>query len=187
EEMLEIEIGEAIGQGFRLGIDQLQLLPRCLHQFGVGLGTDADPVDTLWRRDRSVGFDGNREAVRRNRRYQRLVQLQQRLAAGEYDVAKIAAALPRRRNSAGKLIGIREAAAAFAVGADEIGVAKLADGRGAVLLAAGPEIAAGKAAKHGRAPGLAAFALQRLEYLLDRIGHVAVSWIMGGVGVRAFQ
>ena len=39
----------------------------------------------------------------------------------------------------------------------------------AILLAAGPEIAAGEAAEHGRPPGLRAFALQRVEDLLDRV------------------
>ncbi len=82
---------------------------------------------------------------------------------------------------------VLEAAAAFAVDADEIGVAELADRGRAILLAAGPEIAAGKTAKHRRASGLSAFALQRLENLLDRIGHVAVSCIMIGVGVRALK
>ena len=51
-----------------------------------------------------------------------------------------------------------EAAAALSIGADEIGIAELADRGGAILLSPGPEIAAGKAAEHRRAPGLSAFA-----------------------------
>ena len=56
-----------------------------------------------------------------------------------------------------------------AVGADEVGVAEIAGRRLAVCLAARPQIAAGKAAEHRRPPGLRAFALQRVEDLLDRI------------------
>src|ERR1700682_6176469 len=60
-------------------------------------------------------------------------------------------------------------AALGAVGTDEFGVAEFADRRGAVLLAAGPQIAAGKTAEHGRTAGLRALALQREEYLFDRV------------------
>ena len=40
-----------------------------------------------------------------------------------------------------------------------------------LLFAPAPEVAAGEAAEHGRAPGLAALALQGEEDLLDRVGH----------------
>ena len=42
---------------------------------------------------------------------------------------------------------------------------------GAVLLAAAPEVAAGKTAKHRRAAGMRAFALQGQEDLFDRVTH----------------
>ena len=54
---------------------------------------------------------------------------------------------------------------------DEVGVAELAGGARAVLLTAAPEVAAGKTAKHGRAAGMRAFALQGQEYLFDRVTH----------------
>src|ERR1700749_1514100 len=57
EEVLEVEMGEAAGQGFRLRINQLQFLTRSLHQLGIGFRTDADPVDAIRGRDRPVGFD----------------------------------------------------------------------------------------------------------------------------------
>ena len=40
---------------------------------------------------------------------------------------------------------------------------------GAILLAAGPQIAAGKAAEDGGAPGVRALALQRVENLFDGV------------------
>jgi len=42
---------------------------------------------------------------------------------------------------------------------------------GAVGLAAGPEIAAGEAAEHRRAPGMGAFALQGEEHFFHGIGQ----------------
>jgi hypothetical protein len=45
----------------------------------------------------------------------------------------------------------------------------LADGRGAVGLAARPEIAAGEAAEDGGAAGLRAFALQSVEDFFDGV------------------
>jgi hypothetical protein len=52
-----------------------------------------------------------------------------------------------------------EFAAAAAIGADEIGVAKLANGIAAVGFPTAPQIASGKAAKHCRTPGLSPFPL----------------------------
>src|ERR1700730_7011326 len=60
-------------------------------------------------------------------------------------------------------------AALGAVGTDEICVAEVARRSRAVLLAAGPQIAASKTTEHGRTAGLRALALQREEYLFDRV------------------
>jgi hypothetical protein len=69
------------------------------------------------------------------------------------------------------LVRLREFAAALAVGADEIGVAELAHRRGAVAFAPGPQVAAGKAAKHGRPAGVRALALQGVENFFDAVSH----------------
>ena len=50
----------------------------------------------------------------------------------------------------------------------------------AAALAAGPEVAAGKAAKHGRSPGIGAFALQGVENLFDLVAHAALRNPGGG-------
>ena len=57
----------------------------------------------------------------------------------------------------------------------EVGVAEGADRLGAVLLAAGPQIAAGEAAEHRRLARLAALALEGEEDLLDAVGHGAAA------------
>src|SRR5262249_2942727 len=98
---------------------------------------------------------------------QRLVDLKQRAPAGEYyEGRRRAVAAPRLAGSLGEIVGADELAAAIAMGADEVGVAEIANRRCAVDLAAGPQIAAGEAAEHGRPSGLHAFALQRVENLL---------------------
>ena len=100
------------------------------------------------------------------------IELQQRLAAGADDEA-----LLRRRHAAtgcdgvGQGVGGGELAAAVAVGADEVGVAEVADRGRAVLLAAAPQVAAGEAAEHRGAAGVGALALQCVEDFLDRVGH----------------
>jgi hypothetical protein len=76
------------------------------------------------------------------------------------------------RRSRRKRSRILELAAALAVGADEIGVAEGAGGAGAVFFAPGPQVAAGKAAEHGRPAGMRAFALQGVENLFDAVSHV---------------
>jgi hypothetical protein len=64
-----------------------------------------------------------------------------------------------------------ELAAALPVGSDKVGVAEGADRRGAILLAACPQVAAGEAAEHRSLARLSALSLQGEEDFLDRIGH----------------
>ena len=63
------------------------------------------------------------------------------------------------------------APAAFAVGADKVRVAELADRRCAVALATGPEVTAGKPAEHRRPPGARALALQGVKNFLDAVSQ----------------
>src|SRR5581483_9730328 len=58
------------------------------------------------------------------------------------------------------------------VGTDEIGIAELTDGLGAILLPAGPQIAACKTAENRGAAGMDALALQRQENLFDRVHEI---------------
>ena len=97
------------------------------------------------------------------------IHLQQGFAAGQDHVAVCLRSRPLRGDPVGKLGGRSVAAPQRSVGANKIGIAKLARRGGAVLLAAAPEIAAGEAAKHRRASGVRAFALQRQKDFLDRV------------------
>ena len=99
------------------------------------------------------------------------IDLQQRLAAGQDHVAVGVVAGPLPGDDIGEFVRRGVAAAERAVGADKVGIAELAGGAGAVLFAAAPEVAAGKTAKHRRAAGMRAFALQGQEDLFDRVTH----------------
>ncbi len=174
EEVLEVGVGEALRRGVRLRVDELELVAAQQHGGRARLGADADPVDAVGRLERAVRLDGDLEA--------RLVQRadeRRRPSAGaaRRRCRRRAACRGRRRlghcaaTASASSCGGVELAAAVAVGADEVGVAERADGRGAVLLVPRPEVAAGEAAEHGRPPGVGPLALQRVEDLLDGVGH----------------
>lgn len=175
--MLEVHAREArrISLGLTLRVDQLELVPMREHQFGIGLGAHANPVQARRGGLRAIGFHGNGEATRVQGRRERLVHLQQGLATGQHHIATGAALwLPGFQNRIGQRVGRRELAAARAVRAHEVGIAELADRRGPVFLAPAPEIAARKGAEHRRPAGLGAFALQGVEDFFDGVGH---EWI----------
>jgi hypothetical protein len=102
---------------------------------------------------------------------QRRIELQQGLAAGADDEGPGRRFRPGATDGGGERRGIGKTPAARPVGADEIGVAEAASSAGAIGVAAAPEIAAGKAAEHGRPAAVGAFALQRVEDLFHLIAH----------------
>jgi hypothetical protein len=101
--------------------------------------------------------------------------LEQRLAPGEDDEAALGAGLrvaaPAVKDGVGQHVGGVEASAAFAIGADKVGVAEAADGARAIGLATGPQVAAGEATEHRRPSGVCALALEGKEQLFDRVAH----------------
>src|SRR5216683_687850 len=184
-ETFEGEIDESFRGGIGLRIDQLEFMALPDHEVGAGFRADADPVHALGRLDRTVGLDADFEAARMQRIDEGLVHLQQWFAAGQYHVMVGADAGPLRGDGIRKFAGRRIAAAQRAVGSDKIGVAKPARRRGAVLLAAAPEVAAGEPAKHRGPAGMGAFALQGQKDFLYRVTHWACSVIAGRVYIRS--
>src|SRR5664280_1017063 len=135
-EPLEGETGEGRRHGAGLRIDQFEFVALPDHEFGAGLGADADPVDAVGHLDRAVGFEADREAAGMQRIDQVGVHLQQRLAAGQDHIAVSVLSGPLAGNGVGEIVRRRIAAAERAVGSDKIRVAELAGRAGAVLFAA---------------------------------------------------
>ena len=155
---------------------QLELLALALHPGRTGLGAHANPVNARRRRQAAIGFHGNLETLRVQRVNQVGVHLQQGLAAGQHHKAVGAVTRgPQGGNLRSQGLGAVKAAAQRAVSANKVGIAKLADGSAAVLFAARPQVAAGKAAKHGGLAGVGAFALQGVENFLDLVAHGATA------------
>src|SRR5882724_3980929 len=174
-EALEGKIDKGLGRCIRLRINQLEFMTSPYHEVSAGFRANANPVHALGRLDRPVGLDADFEITGMQRIDEGLIHLQQWLAAGQYRVTVYAGSGPLRGDGIGELRGRGIAAAQRSVGSDKIGVAKPARRRGAVLLAAAPEIAAGEPAKHRRAAGVCAFALQGQKDFLDRVTQPAVS------------
>src|SRR5580704_8773075 len=168
-EMREREVAQSFRPEALLRENELQLGPRVGNERRACFWADAKPIETGRRGEGAVGFDGDFEAPRMDRADQRRVELQQGLAASEHNKPVRVASDPGALDGNGKRFGVSKAAAARPVQSHEIGVAELANGAGAIFLLAGPEIAAGEAAKYGGAPGVRAFALQREEDFLHRI------------------
>src|SRR5882672_6779006 len=174
-EALEGKIDKGLWRCIRLRINQLEFMTSAYHEVCAGFGADANPVHALGWLDRAIGLDADFETTAMQRIDKGLVHLQQWLAASQYRVMVCAGSGPLRGNGIGELPGRGIATAQRAVGSDKIGVAKPARRRGAVLLAAAPEIAAGEPAKHRRAAGVCAFALQGRKDFLDRVTQPVVS------------
>ena len=171
-----------------LWVDELQFMARRQGEVGPGLGADGDPVEAGGCRARAVRLDGDLEAFCVERRDERVVDLEERLAPGADD--EWPAAVGLRRSPGGRYrgrerSGVREPAAARSVDADEIGVAEAASGRCTVLLASRPEVAAREAKEDGGAARLRPFALERGVDLLDRVAHGSPAPPSAGSGTPA--
>ena len=151
------------------------------HQFGAGFRADANPVHPVRRNDRTIGLHPDLEPACMQRFDQRRIDLQQRFAAGQYRVAVLAPRCPLPGDGIRKRLRRSITAAQGAVGADKISIAELTGRGGAVLLAAAPKIAAREPAKHRRASGMRAFALQGQKDLLDGVTHRVASSTAGPI------
>jgi hypothetical protein len=123
------------------------------------------------RRDRPVRLHGDPKAAVVQRRDQRVVDLEHRLAAGQHHEAIRPARPPEPLRRRCQRLGVGKTAAARPVHAHEIGVAEAAHGARAVLLTPRPQVAAGEAHEHRAAAGVHPLPLQGQEHLLDRVAH----------------
>ena len=170
QEMAKSQPSSVGGIDPRLRPDQLELVARALHHLGARLGADADPVDP--RRRRQVPLVST--AISKPRAWSASisggVELEHRLAAGDHDQRPLALAPQRvdlRRPAPRPRSGRHSRHPVPTKSVSQ----KLQCAVGAVLLAAGPQIAAGEAQEDGAPPGLHPLALQGQEDLLDRVAH----------------
>src|SRR5262245_31482893 len=164
--MREIEAREILWPNPLLRKNQLELGAGSGNERRVCFWADTNPVEPFGGHQRAIGLDRGFESARMDRTDQGRVKLQQGLAAGENNKAVFRACRPGAFNRGGKHFRILETTAAIPVRAGEIGIAELANSRRAVLFAAGPEVAAGKAAKDRRPPRLRTLALKGEENFL---------------------
>ena len=104
------------------------------HKFRPHFRTDANPVDTRRHGNRTVGFDRDFKTGAVHRVDQHFIQLEQRLATGEYDIAVFR--MIRRQQGNNTLCQCfcrRVFAATFTCRPDEIGITKPANGARSVF------------------------------------------------------
>ncbi len=186
----EVPVFDGFGKEGGLGVDEFELIAGGGDGFAAGLGADADPVDGGRDGHGAVGFDGDVEADGVEGVDEWCVELEEGFAAGTDDHGEgggmigflsgdlgaggealvLCALLPEGLDVEGERVGGGEFSAAGAVGADEVGIAELADGAVAVFLTAGPEVAAGEAAEDRGAASVGAFALEGVIGFFDEVG-----------------
>ena len=110
-----------------LKIDEFEFVAAREMQRGVGLRRNADPVDAGRRRLRAVGLDANLKPAAVQRFDERVVHLQQGLAASQHDVTAMGALAPRLFDGIDQRGGVSKASAAGSVHADKIGIAETAN------------------------------------------------------------
>src|SRR5262249_11787095 len=99
------------------------------------------------------------------------VDLKKWLTASQHHNPLLTTGSPKVFNYLRERSPTNEAPTALTIDPDEIRVTEIASCRRAIALSAAPQVAAGKTAEDRRSPGMTAFALQRVEDFLDRVGH----------------
>src|SRR5438094_10582598 len=172
-EVPEGQVLEALRLCLRLDlwIYELQLVTAEKLKRRAGLGTHADPIEIVGRALSSVRLDRHFESLLVERIDERLVELEQRLAAGAHDIRNSqfrAACGPERRHSrrelarGGELPSVRS-------DAYKVGVAELTDGLVAISFTSRPQVAAAEPTEHGWAAGVKAFTLKCVKDFLDGV------------------
>src|SRR5579863_9194857 len=117
KEVAEGELGQLRGVNSLLGKDQLELITGVLHEWRAGFWADANPVQRVGGVHGSVGLHSDLELARVQSLDERLVELEQRFAAGADDESFSAGAVcrPLRRDCVGEGVGVTEFPAARSI------------------------------------------------------------------------
>jgi len=156
----------------RLRINQLQFIPAPLHQFRPILGANADPVQSIGSRNRSIRLHRDLKPARMQCLNQRQIQLKQWLSTGTH-YKPPSASRPFLGDSFRQQFSRLKPTSAHSIHTKKIRIAKLANRRSPIRLASRPQITPRKTAKHRGAPSLRTFPLQRIKNLLNRVPHPA--------------
>ena len=171
--MIEREALELLGRRVFLRVHELELISRLLNQPGTRFWTDADPVYGSGCVSRAIGLDCHAEAALVEAVNERLIKLEEWLAAGTDDETPvIPIAAPRADNCVGEIVSRRESSA-VGTGSHEVRIAELADRARTILFTAAPQIATREAAEDRRAPGVRSLALKGVEDFLDGVSQRA--------------
>ncbi len=179
EKMGEVEILDCLGREGVLGEDELEFVSGPDVEVRASLGAHANPVETGRKWACPVGLNRALEALLGEEGENGGVELEGGFAAREDNVWTATHPTvfgPGVDDPADQLLCALEAAAAGAVGADEVGVAELADSLIAIAFTSAPQVASGEAAEDRGPACLGAFSLQSKEEFLHRITHVAERW-----------
>jgi hypothetical protein len=136
QELLECEVREPFRRRVFLWIYELEFVTGADGQFALGFWTDANPVDSRRRHNRSIGLDCDLESPRVQGRGQLSMDLKQRLSAGQYAESVGLAAAPFLFDRNREIVGVFISATFSAIGADEIGIAKPTDSSTSITFAA---------------------------------------------------
>src|SRR5690606_38788030 len=89
KEMRESELFKLRWRVLRLRVDQLELIPSRLNNFGSCFGTHADPIQSVWSKNGAVRLNRDLESLIVKCSDELCVELQKRLASGAHDVSRI--------------------------------------------------------------------------------------------------
>lgn len=171
-EDLEVEILDA-RRGHGLREDELELLPRSRPENRPRLRAHGQPIDARRRLDGPIGLHCDLESDLLHRSDRRGIELEQWLAAGEYDIGKPPSRLgPDSPDSRRQCFGVCEATSARPIGADEVRVTEITIGPDTVLFTARPEVTPREATEDRSASGARSLALQSEVDLLYAV-HVS--------------
>src|ERR1700730_13384026 len=120
-EMREREAAQFFWPESLLRENELKLGPRGRNERRACLRADAKPIETGRRGEGAIGFDGDFEAPGMNRADQRLIELQQGLAAGENNKPVRLASDPSALDGNGERFGVSKPAAARPVQSHQTG------------------------------------------------------------------
>ena len=137
EKLLKIELIKALRLGTGLGKNEFQFTAMPEGEGRARLGTDTDPVDARWRKQRSICLNRNLEAFCVQGVNKRGIKLEQGFAACTHDKPNtVRGPLGRPGGSDGpsQVAGRRETSPPGAIRPNEIGITELTDRRSSVPL-----------------------------------------------------